>query len=72
MSREPKEKDRPMQGQSPYLINAGFFYQHADSGWNAALLYNRIGKRIIGVGLVWEPQTMKSEYPILMKCPVMQ
>ena len=45
-----KEKDRPMQGQSPYLINAGFFYQHADSGWNAALLYNRIGKRIIGVG----------------------
>ena len=38
------------QGQSPYLINAGFFYQHADSGWNAALLYNRIGKRIIGVG----------------------
>ena len=39
-----------MQGQSPYLINAGFFYQHADSGWNAALLYNRIGKRIIGVG----------------------
>ena len=27
-----------------------FFYQHADSGWNAALLYNRIGKRIIGVG----------------------
>ena len=25
-------------------------YQHADSGWNAALLYNRIGKRIIGVG----------------------
>ena len=45
-----KEEDRPMQGQSPYLINAGFFYQHADSGWNAALLYNRIGKRIIGVG----------------------
>ncbi len=21
-----KEEDRPMQGQSPYLINAGFFY----------------------------------------------
>lgn len=45
-----KEKDRPMQGQSPYLINTGFFYQDADNGWNIATLYNRIGKRIIGVG----------------------
>lgn len=42
--------DRPMQGQSPYLINTGIFYNNADKGWNAALLYNRIGKRIIGVG----------------------
>ena len=45
-----KEEDRPMQGQSPYLINAGLFYQHPKAGWNVALLYNRIGKRIIGVG----------------------
>lgn len=42
--------DRPMQGQSPYLINVGLFYQHPDKGWSAAVLYNRIGKRIIGVG----------------------
>lgn len=42
------QKSRPMQGQSPYLINTGLFYQH--NGWNAALLYNRIGKRIVGVG----------------------
>lgn len=42
--------DRPMQGQSPYLINTGLFYNNPDKGWNAAVLYNRIGKRIIGVG----------------------
>ncbi len=42
--------DRPMQGQSPYLVNAGLFYNSQDNGWNAAVLYNRIGKRIIGVG----------------------
>lgn len=42
--------DRPMQGQSPYLINTGIFYNNTDRGWNAAVLYNRIGKRIIGVG----------------------
>ncbi len=42
--------DRPMQGQSPYLINGGIFYGNTDRGWTAAVLYNRIGKRIIGVG----------------------
>ena len=42
--------DRPMQGQSPYIINTGVFYNNAKSGWSAAVLYNRIGKRIIGVG----------------------
>lgn len=40
--------DRPMQGQSPYLINTGIFYNH--DNWTAAVLYNRIGKRIVGVG----------------------
>ena len=42
--------DRPMQGQSPYLVNVGLFYNEPSRHWNAALLYNRIGKRIIGVG----------------------
>lgn len=42
--------DRPMQGQSPYLINTGLFYQHPELELTAAVLYNRIGKRIIGVG----------------------
>ena len=53
-----RENDRPMQGQSPYLINAGVFYNSDlgnatrtwQKGWTAALLYNIIGKRIIGVG----------------------
>lgn len=44
------QKDRPMQGQSPYLVNAGLFYRNEDLKLNVALLYNRIGKRIIGVG----------------------
>lgn len=45
-----KEEDRPMQGQSPYLINGGIFYNNEDIALDIALLYNRIGKRIIGVG----------------------
>ncbi len=45
-----KEENRPMQGQSPYLINTGIFYRNEKAQLQAALLYNRIGKRIIGVG----------------------
>ena len=43
-----RQRNRPMQGQSPYLINLGLFYSH--EAWSAALQYNRIGKRLIGVG----------------------
>lgn len=42
--------DRPMQGQSPYLVNVGLFYHNEARRLTAAVLYNRIGKRIIGVG----------------------
>ena len=45
-----KEENRPMQGQSPYLINTGLFYKNEPLKMDIALLYNRIGKRIIGVG----------------------
>jgi len=46
------ETDRPMQGQSPYLINTGLFYQSQSLGLSVGALYNRIGKRIVGVGRV--------------------
>ena len=39
-----------MQGQSPYLINTGLFYQNESGTISAGILYNRIGKRLIGVG----------------------
>lgn len=45
-----RHANRPMQGQSPYLVNAGLFYSNEKLLLNAALMYNIIGKRIIGVG----------------------
>ncbi|MBC7948507.1 MAG: TonB-dependent receptor [Chitinophagaceae bacterium] len=41
--------ERPLQGQSPYLVNAGFQYD-GDKGTNVSLLYNRIGQRLAFVG----------------------
>lgn len=42
--------DRPLQGQSPYLINIGLLYDRPEKGINATLLFNQIGHRIYLVG----------------------
>jgi hypothetical protein len=47
-SGERIEVDRPLFGQSPYLLNAGL--QFSNNGWNATALYNRIGPRLALVG----------------------
>ena len=49
-ANDNQDSNRPMQGQSPYLINTGIFYKHPTWNLDLALLYNRIGKRLIGVG----------------------
>lgn len=43
-------QNRPLFGQSPYLINAGFQYTNAEKGFNASILYNRQGPRLSLVG----------------------
>ncbi len=42
--------DRPMQGQSPYALNAGLLYDLEKAGLNITLLYNQIGRRLYVVG----------------------
>lgn len=42
--------DRPLQGQSPYIVNVALFYQNPDKGFMTSLVYNRIGQRIVAVG----------------------
>jgi outer membrane receptor protein involved in Fe transport len=44
------ERDRSLQGQSPYMINAGLFYYNDNNGLMATMMYNIIGKRIVAVG----------------------
>ena len=43
-------QNRPLFGQSPYLINAGFQYTNNEKGFNASILYNRQGPRLSLVG----------------------
>jgi hypothetical protein len=44
------QRDRSLQGQSPYMVNAGIFYYNNDNGLMVTMLYNIIGKRIVAVG----------------------
>lgn len=44
-----KSVSRPLQGQSPYLINAGLQYDD-ERGFGFSVLYNRIGQRLSLVG----------------------
>jgi TonB-dependent receptor len=46
---------RPLQGQSPYIINAGIQYLDNDKDWGVSLSYNVIGRRIVLVGGESEP-----------------
>jgi outer membrane receptor protein involved in Fe transport len=48
--------NRPMVGQSPYIINAGIYYDNDSTGWQFSALYNVIGPRIAIVGIPGVPE----------------
>jgi len=41
------ERSRPLQGQSPVVVNLGLFYQNDKVGLSSSLMYNVMGKRIL-------------------------
>lgn len=57
--------DRPMQGQSPYLINLGIQYDVEKIGLNTTVLFNQIGRRIYYVGGTDNPPVWEAPRPLL-------
>lgn len=45
-----QSNERPLQGQSPYIVNAGLYYNDMDNGLQFSALYNVIGPRIFIIG----------------------
>jgi hypothetical protein len=43
-------QNRPLQGQSPYIINTGLYYSDDETGFSANIAYNVFGPRIFSVG----------------------
>jgi outer membrane receptor protein involved in Fe transport len=58
-------ESRPMQGQSPYLINAAIQYDLAKYGLSTTLLFNEIGRRIAYVGGLDNPPIWENPRPVL-------
>ena len=56
---------RPLQGQSPFIINAGLQYLDNDNGWGANISYNLVGRRIFIVGSTDEPTYWENPRHIL-------
>lgn len=48
-------RERALQGQSPFVVNAYLDYTSEDSGTTARLLYNAFGRRIYEVGVLGLP-----------------
>ncbi|MDR2498356.1 MAG: TonB-dependent receptor [Tannerellaceae bacterium] len=63
------EHNRPMQGQSPYILNLGLFRQ--GKNLNVGLMYNIIGKRIVGIGRTDNSQggTIDNNVPDMYELP---
>lgn len=49
----PRE-ERPLQGQSPYVINFGLYFNEPFSATSVGILFNRIGERIVEVATAYE------------------
>lgn len=57
--------DRPLQGQSPYLVNAGLQYFAPKSSITFTSVYNRIGQRIFLVGYQGYPDIYENARDVL-------
>ena len=48
--RSTRRKRRPMQGQSPWMVNLGVYFVEPEWGTTVSVLYNKFGRRLRSVG----------------------
>ncbi len=58
-------KNRPLQGQSPYMINLGLTYINPTFGTLVSLLYNKIGERISEVATAYEEDVIEENRDLI-------
>jgi CarboxypepD_reg-like domain/TonB-dependent Receptor Plug Domain/TonB dependent receptor len=60
-----RKLNRPLQGQSPYVINAGLQYDLEKYGLSSTILFNQVGRRIAFVGNDQVPAIFEAPRPLL-------
>ncbi|MGZ8537897.1 MAG: TonB-dependent receptor domain-containing protein, partial [Flavisolibacter sp.] len=63
--KDTVDLNRQLQGQSPYLINAGLQYDVEKLGFSSTVLFNQIGRRILFVGDKAVPDIFEANRPLL-------
>lgn len=56
---------RSLQGQSPYIINAGILYNDNEFGFSIGAMLNRIGERIYNIGTENEPDRWENSRTVI-------
>jgi outer membrane receptor protein involved in Fe transport len=59
------DKKRPLQGQSPYVLNTGISYASQEHGFNSMLIFNIVGDRLSRVGTANYPDIYEKQRPVL-------
>lgn len=59
------DNTRPLQGQSPYVFNAGLYYNNPRYNWGLSVSVNKVGSRIAIVGNVNEPDLWENSRTFL-------
>ncbi len=61
-SSTERSGERTMQGQSPYTINIGVYYNDREKNFMTSLMYNKVGERIHAVGNVTHPHIYEQPF----------
>jgi TonB-dependent receptor len=60
--RNATSLERPLAGQSPYVLNLGLGFEPADTGFSTFVYYNVFGRRIIEVGTSGLPDVYEEPF----------
>lgn len=60
-----QSNERPLQGQSPYIVNTGLTYQDRDRGLQVTAAFNVIGRRIFIIGFDTYPDIYEMPRSVL-------
>ena len=60
-----QQANRALQGQAPYILNLGLYYDNYNLGFNASLTYNKVGQRISKVGTAQLGNTLEKPVDLI-------